>query len=110
VSLRSGASLKGRIGLALDYKSEWQDEAGRKAAATVYGVANLNYEFLDGTSVAVSGTDLSFAGQKFNTELGIGGTLDWADSAHALHGELLGSTSFQGSYAVKGTLGFTSRF
>jgi outer membrane autotransporter protein len=110
VSLQQGDSLKGRIGLALDYATQWQDAEGRKAASTLYGITNLTYEFLDGTGVAVSGTDLNFVGQKFGAELGVGGTLDWADGAHALHGELLGSTSFQGSYAVKGTIGFTSRF
>ncbi|MCY1561197.1 hypothetical protein D9M68_984240 [compost metagenome] len=60
--------------------------------------------------MAVSGTDLSFSSQKFGAELGIGGKIDWADGAHALQGELLGSTSFAGSYAAKGTLGFSSKF
>ncbi|HTN62712.1 MAG TPA: hypothetical protein VL147_14380 [Devosia sp.] len=81
----------------------------RKAAA-LYGVTSLTYEFLDGANVAVSGTDLKFVGQKFGAELGLGGTLDWADGAHTLHDELLTSTSFQGSYAIKGTLGFNSPF
>ena len=110
VSLNKGASLKGRIGLSLDYQTEWQDADGRTASSTLYGTTNLTYEFLDGANVAVSGTDLKFAGQKFGAELGLGGTLDWAGGAHALHGELLGSTSFQGSYAIKGTVGFASRF
>lgn len=110
VSLRNGNSLKGRLGVALDYDSEWQDGEGRTAKTALYGLTNLTYEFLDGATVAVSGTDLTFAGQKFGAELGLGGQIDWAGSAHTLHGEVLGSTSFAGSYAVKGTLGFTSRF
>lgn len=110
VSLNHGASLKGRLGLALDYESEWQDDEGRQTDAALYGITNLTYEFLDGASVVVSGTDLSYVEQRFGAELGLGGTLAWADGAHALHGELLGSTSFQGSYATKGTLGFTSKF
>lgn len=78
VSLQQGTSLKGRIGLALDHATEWQDAEGRKAASTLYGITNLTYEFLEGTNVAVSGTDLKFVGQKFGAELGVGGTLDWA--------------------------------
>lgn len=109
VSLNGGASLKGRLGLALDYQTEWQDAEGRAATTTLYGVTGLTYEFLDGANVAVSGTDLKFAGQKFGAELGLGGSLNWAGGAHALHGELLGSTSFEGTYAIKGTLGSISK-
>ncbi|WP_052726328.1 autotransporter outer membrane beta-barrel domain-containing protein [Devosia epidermidihirudinis] len=110
VSLRNGASLKGRLGFAVDYRTDWQDAEGRAAATKLYGVTNLTYEFLDGTSVAVSGTDLTFASQKLGAELGFGGTLDLADGTHALHGEVLGTTSFEGSYAAKGTVGFVSKF
>lgn len=49
VSLASGDSLKGRIGVTLDY-----DEG--TGASHVYGIANLTYEFLDGTAVDVAGT------------------------------------------------------
>nr|WP_299727276.1 autotransporter outer membrane beta-barrel domain-containing protein [Devosia sp.] len=54
VSLTHGASLKGRLGLALDYQTGWQDAAGRNAATTLYGITNLAYEFLDGANVAIS--------------------------------------------------------
>ncbi|MCA0276861.1 MAG: autotransporter outer membrane beta-barrel domain-containing protein [Proteobacteria bacterium] len=101
VSLRQGDSLKGRLGVATNYDN---DTAGRH----VYGIANLTYEFLDGTSVAVSGTDLSFEQQRFGGELGLGGTYKWADGKYALHGEALASTSFAGGYGFKGTIGFTA--
>jgi hypothetical protein len=48
--------------------------------------------------------------QKFGAELGLGGSLEWNDGAQALHAEVLGATSFQGSYAVKGTVGLTADF
>lgn len=101
VSLRQGDSLKGRLGVAANYDN---DTAGRH----VYGIANLTYEFLDGTSVAVSGTDLSFEPQRFGGELGLGGAYKWADGKYALHGEAIASTSFEGGYGFKGTIGFTA--
>lgn len=110
ISLESGDSLVGRLGLAVDYRTDWQDGDGLKASSALYGIGNLTYEFLDGAAVVVSGTGLNYAGQKFGAELGLGGTIEWADGAQSLHGELLGSSSFEGSYAVKGTLGFSGRF
>jgi hypothetical protein len=35
---------------------------------------------------------------------------EWADGARALHGEVLASTSFAGSHAARGTVGFTGKF
>lgn len=110
ISLKSGDSLVGRLGLGVDYRTQWQDGDGRKASTALYGVGNLTYEFLDGAAVVVSGTDLSYEGQKLGAELGLGGTIEWADGAQSLHGELLGSSSFEGSYAIKGTLGFGGKF
>jgi fibronectin-binding autotransporter adhesin len=110
VSLRKGASLEGRLGLSIDYANAWQDGDGRQAKTALYGITNLTYEFLDEATVAVSGTELDFVGQKLAGELGLGGTLEWNDGAYALHGELLGSSTFQGSHAVKGTVGLTGKF
>ena len=110
VSLGSNDSLVGRIGLAVDYASGWQGVPNGTAASKIYGIANLTYEFLDGASVLVSGTDLAFAGQEFGGELGVGATSDWNDGRQSLHGELIGASSFEGSYGVKGTVGFTHRF
>lgn len=103
VSLQKGDSLKGRLGAALNY-----DDA--TADSQVYGIANLTYEFLDGTSVAVSGIDLAFEPQRFGGEAGIGGSYNWAGGQYSLHGEALASTSFEGSYGFKGTIGFTAGF
>jgi fibronectin-binding autotransporter adhesin len=52
VSLQDGDSLKGRIGIAANHEA---------AGTQLYGIANLTYEFLDGTSVMISGLDTSFA-------------------------------------------------
>lgn len=101
VSLNKGDSLKGRLGAALNY-----DNAA--TGSHVYGIANLTYEFLDGTSVAVSGVDLGFEPQRFGSELGLGGSYKWAGGKYALYGEALASTSFEGSYGFKGTIGFSA--
>jgi outer membrane autotransporter protein len=110
VSLRNGESLKGRVGAALGRDANWQDEAGPKVRSHVYGITSLTYEFLDGATVAVSGVDLVAEPQKFGAELGLGGTYNWADERFALHGEAVASTSFDGSYGYKGTLGLTVGF
>lgn len=101
VALRQGDSLKGRLGAAVNYDA---DTSGNH----VYGIANLTYEFLDGTSVAVSGVNVAFEPQRFGGELGFGGTYKWAGGKYALHGEALASTSFEGGYGFKGVVGFTA--
>jgi outer membrane autotransporter protein len=50
VSTRNGDSLLGRLGVALDY---------RTCGSVPARIANLYYEFLDGTSIDVSGRDRS---------------------------------------------------
>jgi outer membrane autotransporter protein len=100
IALERGDSLVGRLGVAIDYA---------QGANRLYAVGNLTYEFLEGTAVVVSGTDFSFEGQKLGAELGLGGHLEWNDGALALHGELLGRTSFEGSGGLKGTVGLTGR-
>lgn len=99
VSLKDGDSLKGRIGIAANHEA---------AGTQLHGIANLTYQFGGGTSVMVSGLDTSFATQRFGAELGLGGTYRWAGGT--LHGEALASTSFAGSYGVKGTVGFAMSF
>ena len=104
-SLDSGDSLKGRIGLALNH-----DAADTDSRSHVYGIANLTYEFLDGTAVDVAGVNVAFEPDSFGAELGLGGAYEWAGGKYAVYGEALASTSFEGSYGVKGTLGFTTAF
>lgn len=102
VSLKDGDSLKGRLGIAVDY------ELG--AGKHVYGVGNLTYAFVDGTAVAVSGVDVALRPQRLGAELGFGGSYGWAGGKYALHGEALAATSFEGSHSLKGTVGFTMGF
>jgi len=105
VTLESGDSLKGRIGLALDY-----DGGTGESPSHVYGIANITYEFLDGTAVDVAGTEVGFEPDSFGAELGIGGAYRWGGGRHSLYGEALGTTSFEGSYGIKGTVGLSTAF
>ena len=106
VSLESGDSLKSRIGLAFNRDAHNADGS----RGQLYSIANLTYEFLDGTSVDVAGVDVAFEPDAFGGELGFGGTYEWAGGKYAIHGEALAQTSFEGSYGIKGTAGFTTRF
>lgn len=105
VTLESGDSLKGRIGLALDY-----DGGTGESPSHVYGIANITYEFLDGTAVDVAGTEVGFEPDSFGAELGIGGAYRWGGGRHSLYGEALGTSSFEGSYGIKGTVGLSTAF
>jgi outer membrane autotransporter protein len=106
VSLDEGESLKGRFGIALNHDS-YDDGDSR---GHVYAIANVTYEFLDAQSVDIAGVEVEFEPEEFGGELGLGGTYEWAGGTYALHGEALGQTSFEGSYGVKGTAGFSARF
>jgi outer membrane autotransporter protein len=50
-------SLIGRLGFAVDRETSWMDNRSRPARAP-YCIVNINYEFLNGSSVQVSGTQL----------------------------------------------------
>ncbi len=109
VSLGRGDSLLGRAGLSLDHQRTWRDEAGRLTRSDVYGIANLHYEFRDGTVVNVSGTRLANANDRLWGSIGAGGTYSWADGRYTVYGEVSYNTSLShagDSYSYKGTGGF----
>jgi fibronectin-binding autotransporter adhesin len=103
-------SLKTRLGVVIDHRGEWLDDAGRTNSATIYGVGNVTYEALGETRVLVGETPIAYTPQRFGAELGFGGSLSLNDGAIELHGELLGATSFAGSHSVKATGGIKGRF
>ena len=108
VSLMSGESLMGRLGLATEYQNTWREQNGETARLSAYGVANLYHEFLDGTQVSISGTQFSSRDDRLWGGLGLGGSYEWADGKYALHGEISARTSlenFGDSYEAGATLG-----
>ncbi|WP_246677279.1 MULTISPECIES: autotransporter-associated beta strand repeat-containing protein [unclassified Mesorhizobium] len=113
VSPGSGDSLIGRLGISADYEDQWADSAGQVSRAHVYGIANLYYDFLDGTDVDVSGVKLSSQNQKFWGGVGLGGSLDFGDGKYSVYGEALAKTSlasFGDSNVISGKLGFSVRW
>jgi fibronectin-binding autotransporter adhesin len=108
VSLSDGNSLIGRLGIALDREASWNDD-GKLRRSHVYGIGNLHYEFLDGTIMTVSGTDLFNEQDGLWGELGFGGSYNWDDDKYSIYGEgsvMTSLANFGDSYALKGTAGF----
>ncbi|WP_446686647.1 autotransporter family protein [Rhizobium laguerreae] len=113
VSLDDGDSLTGRLGVSADFDSEWKDASGKTSRSTVYGIANLYYDFLDGSDVDVSGTSVVSENQAIWGGLGIGGSLSWSDERYAAHGEAFARTSlkdFGDSSAIGAQIGFSVRW
>jgi fibronectin-binding autotransporter adhesin len=107
VALQDGDSLRGRLGLSTDYRRSWRDGAGQLVGVALYGLADLSYEFLDGTTARVSGTPFTSAGERLWGGLGLGARYDWG--RYALYGELKARTSlanFADSHEVSGRAGF----
>ncbi|WJI39910.1 MULTISPECIES: autotransporter outer membrane beta-barrel domain-containing protein [Mesorhizobium] len=104
----SNDSLLGRLGLSLDHQSQWQDRSGRTGHTNVYTIANLYYDFEDGSSVDLAGSSLSSRNDKLWGGLGIGGTINWADDKFSVFGEAVARTgleNFGDSHALTGSLG-----
>jgi len=114
VSLDAGGdTLMGRLGLSADYESAWQDASGASKQAHLYGIANLYYDFLDGTTVDVSGTSFVSRNQGLWGGVGVGGSLSWADEQMSVFGEALlrGSVDdFGDNNALGAKLGFNARW
>ena len=112
VSARSGASLLGRVGVALDYREAWLT-GSFPARSHMYTIANLYYEFLDGTSVDVSGTRIVSRKDELWGALGVGGTYTWGADKYALFSEVSVNTSlenFAESYSINATAGLRIRW
>ncbi|WP_445013445.1 autotransporter family protein [Rhizobium leguminosarum] len=113
VSLDDGDSLTGRLGISADFDSEWQDAAGKTSRSKLYGIANLYYDFLDGSNADVSGTSVVSENQALWGGLGLGGSLSWLDDRYAAHSEAFASTSLQDfgdSNAYGAKIGFSVKW
>lgn len=113
VSLERGESLQGGLGLTLDHEDSWQNDNGTLNRTHVYGIANLYYEFLEGTRVDVAGTGIASEKDRLWGGLGVGGSYNWNDDKYSIYGEGLVNTSlnnFGDSYSLKGTVGFRMKW
>ena len=73
----------------------------------VYGIANLYYDFLDGSEVNIGGSNLKQKNARFWGEVGVGGTFAFNDKV-SLYGEARYATSLENfgkSYNVGGNVG-----
>ena len=106
--MRDGDSLLGRAGLALNHQRTWNDATGI-VRSDVYGIANLRYEFLNGTNVDVAGIGFANAQDRLWGSIGGGGTYSWANGRYAVFGEVSYNASLDNSSDnrnYKGTGGF----
>lgn len=106
VVLGDGDSLRGRLGLSADYRQSWRDDAGRQVNASLYGIANLRYEFLDGTTADLAGTPLTSREERLWGGLGLGAKYE--TGRYALYGEVEAQTSlahFADSHSLTGRAG-----
>jgi outer membrane autotransporter protein len=109
VSLDNADSLLGRAGLQLNYQRAWRDAEGQLTSSDVYGIANLRYDFLDGTDVNVSGTNLVDSLDRLWGSIGGGGTYSWHGGKYSVYGEVSYNTSLSNigkSDSYKGIGGF----
>ncbi|OEO32745.1 hypothetical protein VW23_010090 [Devosia insulae DS-56] len=112
VALQSGDSLLGRLGLSADYESEWQDTAGETGKTHAYGIANLSYEFLDGTATSVGADTLVNETNPLWGSVRLGGSVNWAGDALSLYGEANFGTSLNqlgDSYSLGVTAGIRGK-
>ncbi|WP_287461111.1 autotransporter outer membrane beta-barrel domain-containing protein [Sphingomonas sp.] len=103
VSSHLGGSLKSRWGLSVE-----RQDAGRY----LYGIANLSYEWLDGTVADVAGTPIRRENHRLWGELGVGGSA-LIGNRLTLFGEASANTAindFGKSYSVKGNAGIRLAF
>ncbi|MEO5760113.1 MAG: autotransporter outer membrane beta-barrel domain-containing protein [Mesorhizobium sp.] len=113
VSNARSDTLISRLGLSADHENEWKDTTGQHSRSHAYTIANLYYDFLNGSGVDVSGVRLASEPQALWGGLGLGGSLSWADDRYSVHGELLARTSLQDfgdSQAFGGSVGFKVRW
>ncbi|QND54765.1 autotransporter outer membrane beta-barrel domain-containing protein (plasmid) [Phyllobacterium sp. 628] len=107
VSLKQGDSFRGRLGINVEHQDTFVSSNGTVSRTSVYGIANLYYEFLNGSKVSVAGLDFANRDDRLWGGLGIGGSYNWHNDKYSLYGEASINSSLEGagSYAVNGNLG-----
>nr|WP_315596006.1 autotransporter outer membrane beta-barrel domain-containing protein [uncultured Cupriavidus sp.] len=108
VSRDNGNSLISRLGVSLDHETKWTAGNGKTRRSHVYGITNLYYDFLHGTSARVADISVVSKEQALWAGLGVGASLNWDDGRYTVYGELLARTSvenFGDSNAIGAKLG-----
>lgn len=113
VSRDNGNSLVSRLGISLDHETKWTAANGKTSRSHVYGITNLYYDFLHGTSTRVADISVVNKEQALWAGLGIGASMNWNDDRYTVYGELLARTSvenFGDSNAIGAKLGVRYRW
>ncbi|WP_212745240.1 autotransporter outer membrane beta-barrel domain-containing protein [Cupriavidus sp. 2SB] len=113
VSRDNGNSLVSRLGVSLDHETKWTAANGKTSRSHVYGITNLYYDFLHGTSARVADISVVSKEQALWAGLGVGASLNWNDDRYSVYGELLARTSLQNlgdSNAIGAKLGVRYRW
>lgn len=113
VGLENGDSLISRLGISVDRTQEWNDPAGKARRSHIYGIANLYYDFLDGSRSTVSGVEFVNEKEPLWVGAGVGGSYNWNNDQYSLYGEASLNSSvrhFGDSYQVKANAGFRVRW
>lgn len=113
VSLLENKSLRGRLGLAIDYEQSWMDEHGTAQILQAYGIGNLYYDLLPSAAIAISGIHLNQTQDAFWGGLGLGGRYSWNDGKYAINGEASLKTNLSAaarSHELSANAGLQVRF
>jgi fibronectin-binding autotransporter adhesin len=113
VSLAKGRSAQSRIGLAADFVNEWTTASGKVTRVNAYGIANLYYDFADGTRAEVTGTSLRSEIDELWGGLGYGFAFNGANDRYSIYAEVSADTSlahFGNSYSVRTNAGVRIRW
>jgi len=119
VTLDEANRLVGRIGVSLDKETEWTAEDGTTSRSHVYGLANLYYDFSEGTQVTVSGetgaNGVAFrnGSDRLQAGIGVGGSFNLDDDRISIFGEARLTTSLQNpgnSFGVAANAGLRIKF
>ncbi|MAS12743.1 MAG: autotransporter outer membrane beta-barrel domain-containing protein [Nitratireductor sp.] len=113
VGLENGDSLISRLGISVDRTQEWNDPAGKARRSHIYGIANLYYDFLDGSRSTVSGVEFVNEKEPLWVGAGVGGSYNWNNDQYSLYGEASLNSSvrhFGDSYQVKANAGLRVRW
>ncbi|QEN84982.1 autotransporter outer membrane beta-barrel domain-containing protein [Labrys sp. KNU-23] len=108
VAIGDGDGLKGRVGVRVENLASWKNDQGKTDRLQLYGIANLSYQFINGTSVKVATSSFTQQNRRLWGKVGLGGTYVWNDKWSAYGEAGYGTALSSGAgdnYAVKGTAG-----
>lgn len=113
VALTDGQGLIGRWGWGMHREKSWMSNRGDCRRFDFFGIANLYYDFLDGTEVDINGHRVQNMNEQLWGGLGFGGTYNWRNDTRSLFAESEYRSSFSnasGNHLVNVAVGFRARF